>query len=62
MTRKVNRKINRKKELGPGGEKVSEKGSGNLCKLNMGLAGQSGGSRQLRRRNLGLAGQSGGGG
>ena len=49
------------KKMWPGGEKVSEKGSGNLSKLDMGLAGQSGGSGQLCKRDMGLAGQSGGG-
>ena len=62
MTRKVTRKMNRKKMSGPGGEKVSEKGSGNLRKLDMGLAGQSGGSGQLCRSDMGLAGRGGGGG
>ena len=56
MTRK------RKSGQGRGGEKVSRKGSGHLCKPNMGLAGQSGGGGQLCKQDMGLAGQSGGGG
>ena len=62
MTRKVPGKMNRKKKSGPGGEMVGEKGSGQLCKRNMGLASQSGGGGQLCKRNMGLASQSGGGG
>ena len=63
MTRKVNRKMNRKKEkAGPGDAKVSRKRSGSQCKLHTGLAGQRGGGGQLPKRDMGLAGQSGGGG
>ena len=54
--------MNRKKKAGPGDAKVSRKGSGSLCKLHTGLAGQRGGGGQLPKRDMGLAGQSGGSG
>ena len=38
-------------------ENARNGGSGQLCKLNLGLAGQNGGSGQLCKLNLGLAGQ-----